>query len=106
MRYLGGLTNLTARQGQRADDRQTGVPLGNKCFSLSFHGVDTMRSQPRSALRPSLAFLGLVALASGLAALPASGAGDKQPKSEKLWVFVGTYTSAKGSKGIYRFEMD
>jgi 6-phosphogluconolactonase len=65
-----------------------------------------MRLQPRSALSHGLALFGLLALASGVAALPASGGGDKQPKPEKLWVFVGTYTSAKGSKGIYRFEMD
>jgi 6-phosphogluconolactonase len=29
----------------------------------------------------------------------------EQPKPEKLWVFVGTYTG-KLSKGIYRYEMD
>src|SRR4051812_36415949 len=28
-------------------------------------------------------------------------------KSDKLWVFVGTYTGGKdGSKGIYRMELD
>src|SRR5262245_60614936 len=28
-----------------------------------------------------------------------------EPNLDKLWVYVGTYTG-KGSKGIYRFELD
>jgi 6-phosphogluconolactonase len=62
--------------------------------------------QPRFGSRPTLTLLGLMALAGALLAAPANGAGDKQPKPDKLWVFVGTYTSVKGSKGIYRFELD
>ncbi len=30
---------------------------------------------------------------------------EEKPKSDKVWVFIGTYTNAK-SKGIYRFEFD
>jgi 6-phosphogluconolactonase len=30
----------------------------------------------------------------------------KEPKPEKLWVYIGTYTSGGPSKGIYRLELD
>jgi 6-phosphogluconolactonase len=63
-------------------------------------------THPRPTLRTFAAPLGLLALAGVLLAAPSTGAGDKQPRAEKFWVFVGTYTSAKGSKGIYRLEFD
>src|SRR3954447_390908 len=51
--------------------------------------------------RPFLAALALAACASAAAAEPAEA-----PKSGKYWVYVGTYTSKGGSKGIYRCELD
>src|SRR5579871_491567 len=38
-------------------------------------------------------------------AAPAFAQVTKEPKSERLWVYVGTYTQ-RGSQGIYRFELD
>ena len=52
--------------------------------------------------RPSLAALALVAFAS----LSAVAEPAEAPKSGKYWVYVGTYTSKDGSKGIYRCELD
>jgi 6-phosphogluconolactonase len=31
---------------------------------------------------------------------------EARPAAKKFWVYVGTYTNAKGSQGIYRFEFD
>ena len=39
-------------------------------------------------------------------ALPALAPAADPPKSGKYWVFFGTYTDGKTSKGIYRSEMD
>jgi 6-phosphogluconolactonase len=50
----------------------------------------------------------LMGTAVGLLMVPAvlfSAAPAKEAKPDKLWVYVGTYTQ-KGSKGIYRFELD
>src|SRR5689334_22355071 len=47
-----------------------------------------------------LAATALVAVTLGAAATAADAAGGK------FWVFVGTYTKANGSKGIYRCELD
>jgi 6-phosphogluconolactonase len=33
-------------------------------------------------------------------------AADKEPAPEKLWVYIGTYTEEKKSKGIYLLELD
>src|SRR5215203_503059 len=49
----------------------------------------------------SLAALALAVSASAALAAPAD-----PPKSGKYWVYVGTYTSKDGSKGIYRCELD
>jgi 6-phosphogluconolactonase len=35
---------------------------------------------------------------------PQAGSASPDPKSDKLWVYVGTYTQG-GSEGIYRFEL-
>src|SRR4051794_30324844 len=46
----------------------------------------------------------LVAGLLGLAAAPAGAADDSAPKT--FMVYVGTYTGAKKSEGIYRMELD
>ena len=51
--------------------------------------------------RSFLAALALAVFASATVAEPAS-----PPKSGKYWVYVGTYTSKDGSKGVYRCELD
>jgi 6-phosphogluconolactonase len=51
----------------------------------------------------------LAALAAVLFAAPSGSKAADEPKPDKLWVFVGTYTGGKGdkaSKGIYRYELD
>lgn len=52
-------------------------------------------------IRARLIALGVIAF---LLALPSGRAEDKAPK--KLMVYVGTYTDAKRSQGIYRMELD
>src|SRR5947209_6327181 len=47
-------------------------------------------------LLPALALSSLFLLAPGLS----------ENKSEKYWLYVGTYTNGSQSKGIYLFEMD
>src|SRR5437762_1369546 len=47
----------------------------------------------------------LVAVALTLAWIPFTEAPAGQQKTDRLWVYVGTYTQ-KASKGIYRFELD
>jgi len=51
--------------------------------------------------RSFLAALALAVVASAAVADPA-----EPPKSGTYWVYVGTYTSKGGSKGIYRCELD
>jgi len=51
----------------------------------------------------SVGLAGLAALGLGLGM--SKGADAPAAKTDKVWVFVGTYTGAR-SKGIYRFEMD
>jgi 6-phosphogluconolactonase len=51
----------------------------------------------------------LAALVAFLFAAPPGTKAADEPKPDKLWVFVGTYTGGKGdkaSKGIYRYELD
>jgi 6-phosphogluconolactonase len=50
--------------------------------------------------RTILSLIALVGAAMTLEAAPV------QPPSGKYWVFVGTYTSKDGSKGIYRSQLD
>src|SRR5262249_27479819 len=52
--------------------------------------------------------MGVLALAGilTLAAAASSGQTPAEGKTGKFWVFVGTYTSKGGSKGIYRLELD
>ena len=55
-------------------------------------------------IRPSV-LVGSACMAVLLCAVLPSARAEEKPKSDKMWVFVGTYTGAK-SKGIYRFEFD
>src|SRR5207249_3907117 len=58
--------------------------------------------QPMSFLcRSFLTIAAAVALAQSACADPAPA-----PASGKYWVYIGTYTSKDGSKGIYRCELD
>jgi 6-phosphogluconolactonase len=50
---------------------------------------------------PLAAFAWLAAALAG----PETAAREQGPKAEKLWVYIGTYTSG-ASKGIYRLELD
>ena len=56
-------------------------------------------------IRAYVAAAALAALAAVLFASPSGSRAADEPKPDKLWVFVGTYTN-KGSKGIYRYELD
>jgi 6-phosphogluconolactonase len=50
---------------------------------------------------------GLLTAAILLYASTLAGQADDIKKDDKLWVYIGTYTPAKGkSEGIYRFELD
>src|SRR6516162_5200932 len=50
---------------------------------------------------------GLFATTAFLWAVGFASQADEVKKDDKLWVYIGTYTPAKGkSEGIYRFELD
>jgi 6-phosphogluconolactonase len=55
-------------------------------------------------LRAHLIVAGLLGCLLGSVLLPASRGADQAPK--KFMVYVGTYTGAKKSEGIYRMELD
>jgi 6-phosphogluconolactonase len=59
---------------------------------------------PYAALLRCLAAV-LVLLAPWAALSGSRPSATKEPKTEKFWVYVGTYTQ-RGSKGIYRLELD
>src|SRR5262249_6552338 len=71
-----------------------------------FKGVIFM---PRSHLLrlglPATLFVAGLLLSWPLDARPADTTSNGEPKVEKLWVYVGTYTGGP-SKGIYRLDLD
>jgi 6-phosphogluconolactonase len=56
-------------------------------------------------IRAQVAAAVLAALAAVLFASASGSVAADDPKPDKLWVFIGTYTG-KASKGIYRYELD
>ncbi len=57
------------------------------------------------SVRTTIALFAALTTATAVAAEPAAQVAQEAAKPDKLWVYVGTYTSAK-SKGIYLLELD
>jgi 6-phosphogluconolactonase len=67
------------------------------------NGGDAMTTTLFSSGRRVL--IALILFSPALAGTAPEPAPKEEPKMEKLWIYVGTYTGG-GSKGIYRFELD